>query len=124
MTMKLFRFTKHQLFQGYIAGYQHLPKNCEYIFCADDLLVNPQFDEENILNNLNCHNKSYIKYLNLFGSIHLLGINLVNVMIIQMMVVMLIILICYLREMNYYLGMRSWDLNMKSRIKKFLRGSR
>jgi len=53
-------------FQGYIAqAYQHLPKNCEYyIFCADDLLLNPQFDEENILNNLNCHNKSYIKYLN------------------------------------------------------------
>jgi hypothetical protein len=53
-------------FQGYIAqAYTHLPKDCEYyIFCADDLLLNPQFNENNILNNLKCHNKSYIKYLN------------------------------------------------------------
>ena len=53
-------------FQGYIAqAYQYLPKNCEYyIFCADDLLLNPLFGEKNILDYLNCYNHSYIKYLN------------------------------------------------------------
>lgn len=53
-------------FQGYIAqSFKSLPKDCEYyIFCADDLLLNPDFNEDNILDKLNCKNTSYIKYLN------------------------------------------------------------
>ena len=53
-------------FQGYIAqAYKQLPKNCEYyIFCADDLLLNPELTENNILDKLNCDSTSYIKYLN------------------------------------------------------------
>lgn len=53
-------------FQGYIAqAYLQLPKNCEYyIFCADDLLLNPQLNEKNIISKLNCKNSAYIKYLN------------------------------------------------------------
>ena len=53
-------------FQGYIAqAFKYLPNDCDYyIFCADDLLLNPDFNENNILNRLNCINTSYIKYLN------------------------------------------------------------
>jgi hypothetical protein len=53
-------------FQGYIAqSYKYLPNDCDYyVFCADDLLLNPDFNENNILDKLNCKNTSYIKYLN------------------------------------------------------------
>ena len=44
---------------------KYLPKDYQYyIFCGDDLLLNPDFNENNILNELNCINASYIKYLN------------------------------------------------------------
>ena len=53
-------------FQGYFAqAYTHLPKDCEYyIFCADDLILNPSLNESNLINALNCKESSYIKYLN------------------------------------------------------------
>ena len=53
-------------FQGYIAqSFKYLPKDYDYyIFCADDLLLNPEFNQNNILDRLNCHESSYIKYLN------------------------------------------------------------
>lgn len=53
-------------FQGYFAqALSYLPKECEYyVFCADDLLLNPNLDEDNLINALNCENSSYIKYLN------------------------------------------------------------
>ena len=53
-------------FQGYIAqSYKYLPKDCEYyIFCADDLILNPDFNENNIVERLNCKDAIYIKYLN------------------------------------------------------------
>ena len=53
-------------FQGFIAqAYSHLPKDLDYyIFCADDLLLNPDFSENNIIDKLNCEKTSYIKYLN------------------------------------------------------------
>ena len=53
-------------FQGYIAqSFKFLPNNCDYyIFCADDLLLNPDFNENNIIDRLNCKKTSYIKYLN------------------------------------------------------------
>ena len=53
-------------FQGYIAqSLKYLPIDCDYyIFCADDLLLNPDFTENNILKRLNCQKSSYIKYLN------------------------------------------------------------
>lgn len=53
-------------FQGFLAqSYKHLPKDCDYyIFCGDDLLLNPVLDETNIIEKLNCSNSSYIKYLN------------------------------------------------------------
>ena len=53
-------------FQGYIAqSFKYLPSNYDYyIFCADDLLLNPDFNENNIVDKLKCKNTSYIKYLN------------------------------------------------------------
>ena len=53
-------------FQGYIAqSLKLLPNNCDYyIFCADDLLLNPDFNENNIIDRLDCKKTSYIKYLN------------------------------------------------------------
>ena len=53
-------------FQGYFAqAYNQLPKDCDYyIFCGDDLLLNPALNEGNIISELNCPNASYIKYLN------------------------------------------------------------
>jgi hypothetical protein len=53
-------------FQGYFAqAFAHLPKDCEYyVFCGDDLLLNPCLNEGNLINALNCKNSSYIKYLN------------------------------------------------------------
>ena len=53
-------------FQGYFAqAYSHLPKDFEYyVFCADDLILNPQLNEENLIEKLNCHRSGYIKYLN------------------------------------------------------------
>jgi hypothetical protein len=53
-------------FQGYIAqSFKYLPDNCDYyIFCADDLLLNPDFTENNIIDRLACEKTSYIKYLN------------------------------------------------------------
>ena len=43
-------------FQGYIAqSFKYLPNDCDYyIFCADDLLLNPDFNENNILDRLDC----------------------------------------------------------------------
>ena len=53
-------------FQGYFAqAYSHLPKDFDYyVFCADDLILNPQFNEGNLIEKLNCHHSGYIKYLN------------------------------------------------------------
>ena len=53
-------------FQGYIAqSFKFLPNDCDYyIFCADDLLLNPEFTENNIIERLDCEKTSYIKYLN------------------------------------------------------------
>ena len=53
-------------FQGYFAqAFIHLPKDCEYyVFCGDDLIINPCLNENNLINALNCNDSSYIKYLN------------------------------------------------------------
>ena len=53
-------------FQGYFAqAYRHLPKECEYyVFCGDDLILNPCLNEGNLINTLNCDDSAYIKYLN------------------------------------------------------------
>ena len=53
-------------FQGYFSqAYQHLPKNCDYyVFCADDLILNPSINENNLVEFLNCEKSAYIKYLN------------------------------------------------------------
>ena len=53
-------------FQGYFAqAFVHLPKDCEYyVFCGDDLILNPCLNESNLINALNCNDSSYIKYLN------------------------------------------------------------
>lgn len=42
-------------FSGYIAqAYVRLPKDCaQYVFVADDMVLNPTFDETNIVNRLN-----------------------------------------------------------------------
>ena len=53
-------------FQGFFAqAYSHLPKDFDYyIFCADDLILNPQLNEDNIIEKFNCEGSAYIKYLN------------------------------------------------------------
>lgn len=53
-------------FQGYFAqGLRHLPRDCDYyVFCGDDLILNPRLNEENLINALNCNDSAYIKYLN------------------------------------------------------------
>lgn len=53
-------------FQGYFAqAYKWLPKNFDYyLFCGDDLILNPSLNEENIIKELNCENSSFIKYIN------------------------------------------------------------
>ena len=53
-------------FQGYFAqAYRHLPKNYDYyVFCGDDLILNPCLNEGNLINALNCDGSAYIKYLN------------------------------------------------------------
>ena len=53
-------------FQGYFAqAYSHLPKDFDYyVFCADDLILNPQLNDENFIEKFNCHRSAYIKYLN------------------------------------------------------------
>ena len=53
-------------FQGYFAqSFAHLPKDCEYyVFCGDDLILNPSLNEDNLINALNCDDSAYIKYLN------------------------------------------------------------
>ena len=53
-------------FQGFFAqAYSHLPKDLDYyIFCADDLILNPQLNEDNIIEKFNCDGSAYIKYLN------------------------------------------------------------
>lgn len=53
-------------FQGYFAqAYSHLPKDFDYyVFCADDLILNPQLNEGNLIEKLNCNRSGYIKYLN------------------------------------------------------------
>jgi hypothetical protein len=53
-------------FQGYFAqAYRHLPKECEYyVFCGDDLILNPWLNEGNLIHTLNCDDSAYIKYLN------------------------------------------------------------
>lgn len=53
-------------FQGYFAqAYFHLPKDFDYyVFCADDLILNPQLSEDNIVEKLHCEESGYIKYLN------------------------------------------------------------
>ena len=59
-------FEKSIHFQGYFAqAFRHLPKNCEYyVFCGDDLILNPGLNEDNLINALSCENSAYIKYLN------------------------------------------------------------
>jgi hypothetical protein len=53
-------------FQGYFAqAFTHLPKDCDYyVFCGDDLILNPSLNESNLIEALNCKHSSYIKYLN------------------------------------------------------------
>jgi len=53
-------------FQGYFAqAFRHLPRNCDYyVFCGDDLILNPSLNEDNLINALNCDDSAYIKYLN------------------------------------------------------------
>ena len=53
-------------FQGYFAqAFAHLPKDCKYyVFCGDDLILNPSLNERNLIDSLNCNDSSYIKYLN------------------------------------------------------------
>ena len=53
-------------FQGYFAqAYAHLPKDFDYyVFCADDLILNPELNEGNLIKKLNCYQSGYIKYLN------------------------------------------------------------
>ena len=53
-------------FQGYFAqSFSHLHKDCDYyVFCGDDLILNPCLNESNLINILNCKHSSYIKYLN------------------------------------------------------------
>jgi hypothetical protein len=53
-------------FQGYFAqALRHLPRNCDYyVFCGDDLILNPNLNERNLIDRLNCNDCSYIKYLN------------------------------------------------------------
>jgi hypothetical protein len=53
-------------FQGYFAqAYPYLPKDYDYyVFCADDLILNPTINENNIIDLLNCRGAGYIKYLN------------------------------------------------------------
>jgi len=53
-------------FQGYFAqAFAQLPKDCEYyVFCGDDLILNPSLNERNLIDSLNCNDSSYIKYLN------------------------------------------------------------
>ena len=53
-------------FQGYFSqAYAQLPKDCDYyVFCADDLLLNPSLNEQNLIAELKCENSAYIKYLN------------------------------------------------------------
>ena len=59
-------FEKSIHFQGYFAqAFRHLPRNCDYyIFCGDDLILNPSLNEDNLINALNCDDSAYIKYLN------------------------------------------------------------
>ena len=59
-------FEKSIHFQGYFAqALRHLPKNCDYyVFCGDDLILNPTLNESNLINALNCNDSAYIKYLN------------------------------------------------------------
>ena len=59
-------FESSVCFQGYFAqAFPHLPKNYDYyVFCADDLLLNPTWDENNLIENLGCNESGYIKYLN------------------------------------------------------------
>ena len=53
-------------FQGYFSqALRHLPRNCDYyVFCGDDLILNPNLNESNLIDCLNCNDSSYIKYLN------------------------------------------------------------
>jgi len=53
-------------FQGYFAqSFAHLPKDCEYyVFCGDDLILNPSLNEQNLIEQINCSGSAYIKYLN------------------------------------------------------------
>jgi hypothetical protein len=53
-------------FQGYFSqAYPLLPKDYDYyVFCADDLLLNPSLNEDNLINELRCKDSGYIKYLN------------------------------------------------------------
>ena len=53
-------------FQGYFAqAYHQLPQDCDYyVFCGDDLILNPKFDENNLIESIGCQDAAYIKYLN------------------------------------------------------------
>ena len=53
-------------FQGYFAqAYERLPQDCDYyVFCGDDLILNPSLDETNLIDSLNCRDAAYVKYLN------------------------------------------------------------
>ena len=59
-------FEKSIHFQGYFEqALRHLPRNCDYyVFCGDDLILNPSLNERNLIDCLNCNESSYIKYLN------------------------------------------------------------
>ena len=53
-------FESSVCFQGYFAqAFPHLPKNYDYyVFCADDLLLNPNWDENNLIEN---ENQTHVK---------------------------------------------------------------
>jgi hypothetical protein len=53
-------------FQGYFAqAFSYLPKDFDYyVFCADDLILNPKLNEGNLIEKLSCNQSAYIKYLN------------------------------------------------------------
>lgn len=57
-------------FQGYFAqAYERLPKDCDYyVFCGDDLILNPALNESNLIDSLHCRNAAYLKYLNPISS--------------------------------------------------------
>ena len=53
-------------FQGYFSqAFDRLPKNFDYyVFCGDDLILNPYLNEHNLIEKIGSIDSAYIKYLN------------------------------------------------------------